>query len=95
LQSIRRRATVRVIPATGGYLVEVVVLKELEDVNRPEQSNIAQSNFRHDGTLVRPTEPDNPSGVVTLGWIPLGRDPALEQEILIELQARIGGVASP
>lgn len=92
LQSIRRRATVRVIPATGGYLVEVVVCKELEDVNRPEQSTVGQATFRHDGSLVRPTEPNSTGGAVTLGWIPKGRDLFLEQQILVELQARIGGV---
>ena len=32
LQSIRRRATIRVIPTDGGYLLEVLVQKELEDI---------------------------------------------------------------
>jgi hypothetical protein len=95
LQSIRRRASVRVLPATGGYLVEVIVLKELEDVSRPEQSSVGEATFRHDGTLVRPTEITSPGGAVTLGWIPQGRDIGLEQEILVALQARIGETVTP
>ncbi len=95
LQSIRRRALVRVIPSSGGYLVEVVVLKELEDVNRPEHSTIGESTFRHDGTLVRPEEMAKEGGPITLGWIPLGRDLALEQEILADLQSRLGEIATP
>jgi hypothetical protein len=91
LQSIRRRAAVRVIPASGGCLVEVLVLKELEDVNRPEGSTVGEATFRHDGALARPTKPEEALGVVTLGWIPQGRDLALEQEILADLQSRIGG----
>ena len=35
LQSIRRQAVVRVIPAQGGHWIEVVVLKELEDTAQP------------------------------------------------------------
>jgi hypothetical protein len=90
LQSIRRRASVRVIPTGGGFLIEAVVVKELEDVSRPEQSTVGESTFRHDGSLVRPEEATASGGPITLGWIPLGRDLALEQEMLLEVQARIG-----
>ena len=34
LQTIRRRAVLRVIPQQGGYLIEAVVYKELEDLPR-------------------------------------------------------------
>ena len=95
LQSIRRRIRSASCPPTAATSVELIVLKELEDVNRPEQSTVGQSTFRHDGTLVRPTETTVAGGTVTLGWIPQGRDPLLEQEILIELQARIGIVSTP
>src|SRR5207237_10578805 len=37
-QSIRRRATIRVIPVEGGYLLDVVVQKELEDLDKPENA---------------------------------------------------------
>ncbi len=95
LQSIRRRATVRVIPTGGGYLIEAVVLKELEDVNRPERSTVGEATFRHNGALVRPEEMTDQGGPITLGWIPLGRDVALEQQILADVQARIGGAGAP
>jgi hypothetical protein len=87
LQSIRRRAEVRVIPVQAGYLVQVHVLKELEELNQPENSTVAAA-VRHDGTLIRPSDPTR-SGPLTLGWIPIGRDVSLEQEILGQLQARL------
>ena len=88
LQSIRRRALVRVVPANGGYRVEVVVQKELEDVDRPEYGTAGGVTMRHDGSITRdPERVEN--GPVTLGWIPLGRDIALEQRILSDIQARL------
>ncbi|MBN1396224.1 MAG: hypothetical protein JW959_14470, partial [Pirellulales bacterium] len=36
LQTMRRRAVVRVVPAQGGHWVDVAVYKELEDLARPE-----------------------------------------------------------
>ena len=89
LQSIRRKAVVRAWPVQGGYQVEVVVLKELEDVEYPEGAPGGGVVFRNDGTVVR-NRPKNQEGPVTLGWIPLGRDLSLEQKILAEFQARLG-----
>lgn len=93
LQSIRRRATVRVIPTEGGYLLDVVVQKELEDLDKPEHATAGGATLRHDGSLVRQ---EGASGrySATLGWIPLGRDVTLEQRILADLAARLdlGGV---
>jgi hypothetical protein len=88
LQSIRRRALVRVIPAEGGYLLEVAVHKELEDLDKPEHATAGGATLRHDGSLVRP---EGASGrySTTLGWIPLGRDMTLEQRILADLRARL------
>jgi len=88
LQSIRRRASVRVMPIASGYSIEVSVFKELEDVERPEHSTVGQSTIRNDGSLVRGEESrkDTP---VTLGWIALGRDATLEQEILANIQSRL------
>lgn len=95
LQSIRRRATVRVIPTSGGYLVDVQVIKELEDVSQPERSTASVNAERYDGTPSRVdgVNPKNPN--VTLGWITLGRDLSLEQQILAELQARLEDVSLP
>ena len=91
LQSVRRQATVRVIPTEGGFLIEVTVIKELEDVDRPERATVGGATLRHDGSLVR-REGGIEGGPVTLGWIPLGRDQALEQRILLELRGRISEI---
>jgi len=93
-QSIRRRALVRATPAQGGFLVHVEVLKELEDLSRPEDSPVSSTNLRHDGTFVRQNtgRVDSPA---TLGWIPLGRDKSLEQQILAEIRARTVQAAAP
>lgn len=87
-QSLRRRAEARVIPHQNGYYVEVIVYKELEDVSVPEGATVRGSVTRHDGTPAR-EEARNPDAPVTLGWICLGRDLGLEQQILAELYARL------
>jgi hypothetical protein len=88
LQSIRRRGTIRVIPTEGGYLLDVIVQKELEDLDKPEHATAGGATLRHDGSIVRQ---EGASGrySVTLGWIPLGRDVTLEQRILADLRARL------
>ena len=88
LQSIRRRATVRLIPTEGGSLVDVVVQKELEDLDKPEHATAGNGTLRHDGTLVRGEGPPGRFSV-TLGWIPIGRDCALEQKILNDIRCRL------
>ena len=85
LQSMRRRAVVRMRPAQGGFLVDVTVLKELEDVVRPEHATAGAATFRYDDTLTRVVSPIGEQEN-NRGWIPLGRDPALEQRILGRLQ---------
>jgi hypothetical protein len=102
LQSIRRKATIRVIPDASGYLVDVTVIKELEHVERPMYATTGAAVFRHDNSVERNTEPEpalarqvgdqarpvaNPHD--TKGWIVLGRDPALEQELLLKIQDRL------
>ncbi len=94
LQSIRRRAVVHVRPQSdGGYLVDVAVYKELEDLSQPEYSTVNVEGLRHDGTIVRPEGKVN-MGPVTLGWIPVGRDMTLEQRILAQLRGRLGVTVS-
>ena len=89
MQSIRRQAEVRVVPDQQGYLVEVIVYKELEDVRNPDHASAGEATFRYDSSLTRVvdslTERD-----ANEGWIPKGRDPALEQRILSEILARVG-----
>lgn len=84
LQSIRRRAEVRVMPAERGYLVEVFVYKELEDLADNSLATLGDATFDSTGTLEGVEDPkaDRPR---TAGWIPLGRDPKLEQVILSRL----------
>jgi hypothetical protein len=87
-QSIRRRATLRLIPTEGGYLFDVVVQKELEDLDKPEHATAGGATLRHDGTIVRQQGPPGRFSV-TLGWIPIGRDVTLEQRILADFSARL------
>lgn len=89
-QSIRRRATVEVTPVPAGYQVAVEVQKELEDVDRPENSPVGVGTPQFSGTLLR-IEPPPPPNAGRLGWIPLGRDVELEQAILADIQSRIAG----
>lgn len=90
LQSIRRRAVVQVIPSQEGYLVDVAVFKELEDAPRPDNATTGGATLRYDDSLTRFTEPSVGEQAIPLGWIPLGRDPALEQEIIGKVQQRLG-----
>jgi hypothetical protein len=91
LQSLRRQASVRVTPAAGGYLIEVVVVKELEDAEYPEYATAGTADGIRAG---RPNDPrrDSESLPVTLGWIPAGRDIALEQRLLGEIRDRLTGI---
>jgi hypothetical protein len=83
-----------VIPAGGGYLLDVVVQKELEDLDKPQHATAGGATLRHDGTLVRQQgAPGRYS--VTLGWIPIGRDVTLEQRILADISARLDLHPSP
>ena len=84
LQTIRRQAVVHVSHIEQGYLVEVIVHKQLEDVARPMQSTGDTSLLRYDSSLTRVENPiaEQP---IDKGWIPLGRDTALEQRMLGQL----------
>jgi len=93
-QTIRRRATLRVIPEQSGYLVDIEVQKELEDLPRPEHATAGAASFRHDSSL-----PSRVGEVVSrtqlaAGWLPLGRDTAVEQQILAEIRDRLSPSAA-
>lgn len=94
LQSIRRQALVRVVPSQGGYLVDVSVFKELEDVVRPDFATSGGATFRYDNSLDR-TELPVGERLTTQGWIPQGRDAALEQRILCQLKGRLSVPVAP
>ena len=91
LQTIRRRAILTVRPAEGGYLIDVAVFKEREHLHRPQFSTAGSATFRHDTSIQRFDSRARP-GPVTLGWIPIGRDPALEQRIIAQLLQRFGSL---
>lgn len=93
-QSIRRRAEVRVTPTNAGYLVQVIVHKELEELDGPELTSVGGRVRRHDGSLRRPLGKEL-GGAVSLGWIPQGRDVSLEQEILRKLYDKMYEVVPP
>ena len=93
-QTIRRTATVRVIPEDTGYLIEVEVLKEQEDVDQSQFSTAGSSAQRHDGTVVR-NENQLRQLPVTLGWFEIGRDRDLERRIMADILGRISNVEPP
>ncbi len=94
LQSMRRTALVRVMPANGGYLVEIQVYKEIEDVAQPEGAAIGVAEVSRAASALSlnrlgDREPISVPG--RLGWIPRGRDFALEQVMLSNLRQRLAG----
>ena len=94
LQTMRRRAVVRVIPAQGGHWVDVAVFKELEDVVRPEHATAGAATFRYDSTLSGIENPEI-GGQITEGWIAKGRDVSMEQHVIAHLLNRCGQGGTP
>jgi hypothetical protein len=90
LQTLRRGATVRVHPAQGGFLIEVVVQKYLEDLERPEHATSGHMPTSEQQSLRQDTRV-NADTPMMLGWIPIGRDIALEQRILGDIRDRTTG----
>lgn len=93
-QTIRRRAMVRVIPDGAGYLVEVTVLKELEDLPRPEKATAGSATFQLDSSLPSRRDQNALRTRSAPGWIQLGRDPPLEQRMLMDIHARLAGITT-
>ncbi len=82
LQTVRRFAVVKIDPApAGGFLVKVEVHKELEDMVKPDRQTAGRAVFNNEFPVNRVREVVGPVPV-PFGWIPRGRDPNLEQEIL-------------
>jgi hypothetical protein len=81
-QTIRHRAIVEITTGQdGGYFVEVKVFKELEDIPAPSRATAGEATYRQWTPLERQFS------VIDIGqfesnWIPIGRDPLLEQVIL-------------
>ena len=82
LQTIRRFARVQITPVPGrGFAVKLEVLKELEDLARPDRQTAGRAVFNNDSPVNRTREIVGPVPV-PLQWIPRGRDTKLEQVIL-------------
>jgi hypothetical protein len=95
LQSIRRYAVVKVIPAeNGGFWVEVAVYKELENLRRPEHATAGSATFRNDVSPARSTNPELPAGAKQ-SWIPQGHDTIAEQRILGQILDRFTPDGTP
>jgi hypothetical protein len=90
-QTIRRKAEIRVIPEASGYLVEIIVTKELEDLPQPEEANAGGVTFRNDNSLPLRQRAKVSRTHYAQEWIPLGRDQALEQKMLAEMEACFRG----
>lgn len=93
-QSIRRTARARVIPVEDGQLLDMVVLKELEHLDRPAQATAGAVIARHDQSVIREEVPPGTFSI-TPGWIPQGRDVALEQRMLNNLRGRLCNPSTP
>ena len=87
LQTVRRFAKVRVVPSQDQYWIDLKVYKELEDLPQPIGYTVGGRFSRFDNSIDvdEPYAPDPANA----GWIPLGRDFALEQAILSNINARI------
>lgn len=87
-QSIRRTVQLSLQPSEQqtGYLVSVVVLKEKEDLPGVAANSPGAATFQESTPLQRDLDPVVGQTTAS-GWVPLGRDTALEQAILQRLFA--------
>jgi hypothetical protein len=85
-QSYRHRVTIILQPADqGGFFIEVIARKELEDAARPMRSLVGAASFQTDNNVNRTTEVIDENSFDT-AWIYKGRDVCLEQEIIRRLK---------
>jgi hypothetical protein len=91
-QTYRHRVSVIVQTADpqpadhGGYFVEFIVRKELEDLAMPVRSTVGGAVFRSEHTVERQTEVIDAT-FFEPSWIYRGRDKALEQELIQRFKA--------
>jgi hypothetical protein len=86
LQTVRKFSVVHIDPApAGGYLIKVEVYKELEDMQKPASQPAGRAAYYNDFPVNRTREV---VGTIPTpaGWIPVGRDPNLEQTILVGIR---------
>ncbi len=94
VETVRRKATVRLIPEATGYLVDVQVVKEQEDVDQSQFATAGAAAQRHDGSIVR-NQNQLRQMPLTLGWYEIGRDRDLERRIVESILGRITNVEKP
>lgn len=87
-QTIRQTAAVTIRTGErGGYLIEVVVDKELEDLPRPTRATIGSAVFQEAPTVDRQTDIVGPATTkVNRDWFRIGRDYAFEQMLLCRIR---------
>ncbi len=86
LQTYRHRVSVTIMPAEqGGYFVEVIARKELEDLPRPIRSTVGGAIFRNDNNVDRQYEVIDAT-FFDPNWYFRCRDIALEQELIRRLK---------
>jgi hypothetical protein len=89
LQTYRHRISIRIDTAdNGGYFVEVIARKELQDLPRPIKQTAGAAIFRTDNSVERQFEVIDGTYFES-GWIFKGRDPALEQKLIQALKKHI------
>ncbi len=87
LQSYRHRAHVQIHPAqNGGFFVQVIVFKELEDLPRPVRATTGAVILLNENDVGRHFEVIDPT-VFESNWIPRGRDIPVEQSILRRIKS--------
>lgn len=87
LQSIRRIAIISLQPDDQGqgYLVSVTVLKEIEDLVGVAGNSAGAATFSESTPLIRDLGPVVGQSTIST-WLPMGRDPLLEEAILTRLR---------
>lgn len=86
LQSIRRKVLIHLTPVESGYLLSVEALKEIEDLTGPAALTAGGSTFQDNNSSLQRDLNLVVGQSAPSGWIPLGRDPSLEQDMLRRLQ---------
>jgi hypothetical protein len=93
-QSYRHRVTVLIQPVEkGGYFVEFIARKELEDLPRPLRASVGAAVLRSENTVERQFEVIDAT-FFEPNWIYKGRDAALEQEFIRKLKDALCGPQS-
>jgi hypothetical protein len=86
-QTIRQTAVAEIRAGErGGYLVYVVVEKELEDLPRPIQARVGSAVFQEAPGVDRQLEVVGAETTADQSWFRVGRDYAFEQQILYRIR---------